>query len=886
MPSLGLFHGGSDGNIEGCLGIILARSWHMADGPPSHSDLGAQVEWLSLILSDQNRIRAAGLQAAYYQRRSQITDDKSALETLDQQYYKLQCCITPIYRLPAEIVMEIFHIALDTGRLRIGLMLVCRRWWKVIEGMASIWTSIDLGSGSTQESVQYLLSRADMHPLAVKMDIDKAESMAESLHSYLPMVVEKASQWQTLTIWSLPQDEQDAQSDHALLSMKPQPMRHLRYLNIKEPVLSPLLRLLLQNVATTAVGTLMSMEIHSFTAVQYLLQPAHASIYCSLTTFIAKVPKMNQRVDLLPHFKQLEVLDLTNLLLPVFDNSTPLPLAHTLHHLHLKAVSIQWMGGQIFSQLENCTIIAPLSNPSLRHDVQLPACTKLHFENWDISPNGQFFAPALDHLRVKSNTWIPYKGNEQVVQLVRAGFGMAFQPKSLFLSVACNDTVLLAVLQLLPGLIELQLDLRRPSALGKKFFTGLLAKPGGQLECKLKVGWSELFSTDTTGWRCTVCPSLMTLELKYQQWLRPGYNYDFLPLLFALSLSRGKTAIPLQLLVYYKSSMHLWESFDPMLQEAGLRIAQHGQIAQLSLKTDTWKSGVHDNALILFHLQVLEITGSSSEEWQVLNVLPSFHGLRELKLSHVHVPPITHGVDFPLVHTLRNLSLRDSTLDWMDGLVFTKLQMFAVDEHGWPTTFKQMVGMPACTHIVFEQDKLKTLPILESNFRLPLLDTCELTLPWENSTYDQGGISALQRVHAKMLKFSIRRDYESLFPLLRYKDEVEQLELVFLRASDSMNPFARFSSAKFQKIVTTLSVTNLITRKPPCPNMKVLRLRFVHLEGEKRTQVIQSCRELMDMRRLAGYSLEKCYIWSRKQDWEKAASLVLVMENETVRIEE
>ena len=287
-----------------------------------------------------------------------------------------------------------------------------------------------------------------------------------------------ASQWQTLTIISLPQDEPDAQSDHALTSMQLQPMKQLSHLDIQESVLSPLLRLLLQNVATEAVGKLVSMEIYSLPAIQYLLQPDYTSIYCSLTTFIAKVPKMSHSIDLLPHFIQLEVLDLTNLHLSIIDNGSPLPLAHTLRHLRLKAASIQWMGGQVFLKLENCTIFSPPNGLSLHHNVQLPACTELHFENWDISPTGQFFAPALDHLRAESNAWSPYAGNGQVVQLVRVGLGMGLQPISLSLNIVCKEKILLAALQLLPGLIELKMDLPRPSALGSRFFTGLLAKPG------------------------------------------------------------------------------------------------------------------------------------------------------------------------------------------------------------------------------------------------------------------------------------------------------------------------------------------------------------------------------------------------------------------------
>ncbi len=306
---------------------------------------------------------------------------------------------------------------------------------------------------------------------------------------------------------------------------------------------------------------------------------------------------MSHSIDLLSHFMQLEVLDVTNLRLSTIGGS-PLPLAHVLRRLRLKAVSIRWMGGQVFSQLEDCTIIAPLTGPSLHHDVHLPACTKLHFENWDISRFGQFLAPALDHLRVESNAWSPYKGNEQLFRLVRAGFGIPIHPQTLSLGVECKEKVLLAVLQLLPGLVELELDLPRPSALGKHFFTGLLAKPGNQGTGELKFDWRELFRKNNTGWGCTVCPSLRILELKYKRWLRPGDNEDFLPPLYALGYSREKAATPLQLQIHCKSFMHTfgaWNSTLPQVKQAisCLEIPQHGQGTQLSLRTSGWNSAVY-----------------------------------------------------------------------------------------------------------------------------------------------------------------------------------------------------------------------------------------------------------------------------------------------------
>ena len=863
----------------GYFGTTLARSWYIADDPPSYPDLGSQLEWLFLLFSDRNRVRAAGLYAAYHQCRSQITDDGSVLESLEQQHYNMQCSVTPIHRLPAEIMMEIFHIVLDVGQLRAGLMLVCKRWCNMIEGMASIWNSLDLGAGVTPEGVQRLLSRAGTHPLLVKIDINKAGSTPERLQPSLAMACNKASQWKTLTIASLPQDEPDA-----LLSIQLQPMKQLKQLIITESVLSPLLRSLLQNVATVAEGTLTSMEIHCFPAVQYLLQPAHSSIYCSLTTFIAKVPKVNQPVDLLPHFMQLEVLELTNLLLAITDSGTPLPLSDTLHHLYLKSVPIHWMGGRVFSQLDNCTIIAPLTGPSPHHDVQLPACTTLHFENWDTSPIGQFFAPVLDHMTGNSNAWSPYTGNDQVVQLVRAGFGIGMQPKSVSLSVSCTQKVLVAVLQLLPELVELKLDLPRPSALGKYFFTELLAKPGNQLGNKLKSDWRELFRENRTGWMCTLCPSLRFLELKYQQWLRPGHNEDFLPPLLALSWSREKAATPFQLHVYYKTSMHSWESLNPTQPEVRealscLRIPQNGQVTQLSLKTDVWRSAVFEHVLFapfLYHLQVLEMTNFTVTKRQVLNVLTSFHELRELTLSSVHVPPFARDFDPPLVHTLRKLSLSNSTIAWMDGLVFTKLQRFEVDERGWPDTFERKVEMPACTFIVFRQDTLRELPALQSNFHLPVLHTCEFLSIWDHSGYDHRGITTLQGIRAKVLRFLISDEYRTILEVLEPKDEVEDLEL-FL--------YEPVSFRTADDIFSWLCETNHLG-KLPCLNMRVLKLWFVRLEAAERRRVSSLCRWMLETRRIAGYSLETCYIWWDYHDWNKAASLVAVMGNEEVEIQE
>lgn len=881
MLFLNPFHGRSEEIFEDCLGAILARSWYTAGSPPSHANIGVQHEWLSLLLSDRKLVRAATLHVAYSQCRAQIMDDimddidnKVALGTLERQRYQLQCSVTPIHCLPAEILMEIFYTALHIGEARTRLAQVCRRWWKTIEGMPNIWASLELGARTTSEFVLQSLSRAGEQPLAVEINITGDRSTVEGGYPALSIAVDSASKWRSLTITSLPQHRQDVQyADHPLSKHFPL-MNRLKHLKVMEPTPSPLLHQLLQNVATAAMGSLTSMDISSSPAIQYLVQPSHALIFHSLTTFHAKVPKMEYPVDVLPHFMQLEVLDLTSLLLPVHDNGAPLPLARTLHHLYLRGVSIQWMGRQDFAQLESCTIIAPMSSPSLEYDVHLPVCTELHFENWNTPSVGQIHVPVLGHLRVKSNAWNPERGHEGVLQICRAGLGTGWKPRSLSLSVGCKDTVLLGILRFLPALEELRLDLPRPSILGKHFFIGLLAKP---VTGKLELDWKQLYLQDQTGWKPALCPSLKVLELKYQRWLRPGDNHGFLLPLFVLSWSRKK-ATPLQFHVHFKSSLHSWASFE-LTPEAALVLSQlhipgHDQVTHLSLITEHWWEGLYETphfTPFFNYLQVLRIH-REGQGTVALRILPSFHQLRELSLFRIQVPPLAHGTDLPCAHTLQKLSLRGSTVGWMDGLVFTQLKKFVVDEEGWPESFEQKVVMPVCTHIGFGQYgeyKLEILPVMLDYFQFPLLDTWELQQAWRESLFDHRSISALRMIQAKCFYFKIFHDYGQLLELLETKDEVEQLELVFLKHNE-------------QSALAGMALVGNITRKLPCPNMKVLKLWHLSTEDGQRKQVIQWCMQMMTNRRLVGQSIEKCCIWWEETEWEKDAALVLIMQNEEV----
>jgi hypothetical protein len=855
----------------------------MADGRLSNPNL-SELGWLSLILSDSNRVRTALLRAEYCHHRSQITVEAARI-ALEQQYYKLQCSITPIHHLPVEILSKIFYIAFDIGHSRTRLMHVCQNWRKIIDEMSIAWKSLKLHARTAPESVQQALHRAQMHPLAVEIDIGKTEATVEILYSVLATATKSASRWETLTISSLPESENDVPQPDSLDSLHLPPMSQLRHLTIMQSVSSPLLNWLVQNIGTFAVGSLASMEIHSLPAILNLIQPPHAPVFGSITTFKAHLPKTSQLVDLLPHFNQLEVLELTNVSLPMYEPQT-LPLVHTLHHLYLRAVSIQWMGGQVFPNLEGCTILSPpMRTRPLMLNVSLPACSNFEIGNNDIVSIRRFNLPKVGSLVMKSNKWSATRGDEQIVHLFRVVFETSLRPNTLHLAILCENKFLLALLQQLPGLNELRLDLPRSSSLGKHFFTQLLAKPVSEIH------WTQLRKQrKSKEWKSMICPSLRVLELRYQRWLRQSDCLDSLAPLFAMSQSRARTVTQLKLELRFRSSQDTWRSFDlssqPTIPISTLEIPgfmHSDQSTPIDLPencftsasldlivTQNYESATYEMLVLPFcfnHLQVLRLGAKNTQK---LNVLHLFQQLKELRLQNIQVPPPTLGADLPLVHTLRRLHLESSTLPWMDGQVFSRLLGFVVDEYGWPESFEHKVQMPACTQIKFIEDNLKMLPLLHSNIYLPLLNTWGLGTELSGAIY---GFSVLKSSKVKYFELRIAGLFPRLRDLLESKDEVEQL---VLKLSARFDP---------QEMLIMLAPVNR-SMTMPCVNLRVLNLLFESLGGYTRDNVSHWCMQMMNSRGLAGYPIEKCCIWWEKNAWSGPPSRVLAKQNGMSRIEE
>ena len=911
--------------------VTLARGLGMARNPlPIQTILAKHRRKLFKINRGRRQKLAAELQQEYCRRRARIEGNERSLRILNEQYTNVQCFVTRIHCLPLEILMNIFYIILDDHPSPVVLMLVCRRWHNAVEAMSGVQNSLKLHTWTPPEIVRRATSGVASRLLNVTVDTDKDDDLTGlsiERYSTIAIAMESAPHWRSLTVQSLPRGGQlDDSILHRIRSTDFPPMMRLEELRITSAVdPSPLVDHLLQSIAATAMRRLTTIEIKCLYASQFLLRVIPDYIFHSLTTLKAILPKASEPIDILPRFTRLEVLEVTNLSLPSYHNESPLPFTQTLRRLSLKSVTIEWMAGRVFPLLSFCAITAP-PNPFLAHDVHLPTCREFHFSHHCTAVFGRFQVPMINSLAVHSNHWTPLRGTQGLVDMCMAGLGASLQPRVLHLAMLCNGSMLGMVLQNLPALEELSLELPRPSALSRSFFTSLLGKPVTIPDRTKETGWWA-WAKKQIDWHAVIFPSLKVFNLHYQRWLRPNEQISFVAPLLALGWSRKKTAMPLRsLCIHMKVDNWTWNKVNlvPMkvkrLIELDIPQLQHlGQLGEFDLQfvfqaylTSATLSVIEGDYYMnpiphlteavfgmSFHrIRVLCIDQPPSSN-VMLKVLHCFHHLEELSLKFVQI--YSHGIEFPLLQTLQRLHITGGGADWMDGHTFVQLKYFSVKSiSSWPNSFPKRVDMPICTHIYYEIHSLQFLPIFQAAFHFPLM--CEWTLVgfhFEPGTRLGDQIHALSNIHAQIFHLSCFADTPQLVMIIQPRYGLEELSIQISDQAMAKEFFIALTEVIVDYSLKNRTNTSFDTQTTPkledaidhtgnqsegkkiCPNLKVLRLRCWIDGGKQRDEVKQWCMEMMESRRQAGFPLDRCCIWwGSYGTWEKEPSLILFTLNE------
>jgi hypothetical protein len=458
-------------------------------------------------------------------------NDQSPL--VRREYARLLPFIAPITRLPFELLQHILLIAIDEGaQLPLALMAICRRWSNVMSG---IWGSLELRTSTPQDAI---LPRLKRNPLSLEVRVDtesdKETSSSSGAYEGLLLATGSASRWRTLTIDSLPNDNVsigDIQRSRLNLCFTIPMLRLETFKFFARCNQSPLLERLLQAVAATTRNKLDLVQVHCPAAAELLSCPRHATLFRSIRLLDVEAKGGNTIINLLPHLVQIEDFRASHVRLPIYPLEHLLPFVHTIRHLRLKAVSIQWMSGRVFNVLESCTILLPLNHSNLpTQGISLPVCKELTLRCYPLRTLHAFSFPALKSLEVGCQNLDKRRGDAQLAPLRMVG-GVS-NLRILHLSIEASEHTLSRMLVLMPALEKLTLGLAGPLSLGEGFFADLMARP------LQKQHWDQL---PIGSWKSPCCPALVVLELKCGRWLRRAEEFKLAAVFAALVWTRRKT---------------------------------------------------------------------------------------------------------------------------------------------------------------------------------------------------------------------------------------------------------------------------------------------------------------------------------------------------------
>ena len=550
-----------------------------------------------------------------------------------QDYWWFFQIIVPIARLPQELLHQILLVIIDElGDPPLVLMRVSKHWCTTVTG---IWASLKLGTTTSKDAVtRKLESSQSFLDVVVDTEIDRGRStLPEDAYQAILAAMGATSRWRCLVVKTFPAraDIPEHMVNRVLQRCSDGVMSRLRTLRIKRPCeTSPLLEHLLHVLGTSASGELTVVEINSENVISFLV-PTYSSIFHSVTVLSLDTPGLPNPVDLLPHLHQLKTLTASHLPLPVYHSDANLPFVHTLRHLTLRSVSIQWMSGRTFQVLESCTLILPIHHHVLgTFCATLPNCKELTFEGYPLDILNGISSKKLNNLSVMCSSSYKPRGNRQLARFSSQALRESqLAPRILHISVEATNEAWKKALVFMSNLEELVIHNAQPSSLGVKVLRSLVVDP---------VYAHEMGITATPGgWNKPVCPALKRFGLRYRRWLRASEHFDLIPVFKSIIQSREKSTFSLH-------SFRIWtrvDQKDPLQLIEGLSISVKGFEA---LKDPVMTADHAPATLIkLPATETLKIVGGNpSESDPSAQVMDMLTALMEEPMTPMDVAARTH----------------------------------------------------------------------------------------------------------------------------------------------------------------------------------------------------------------------------------------------------
>ena len=630
-------------------------------------------------------------------------------------YTLAQAIVTPVHRLPEELLTDIFMIHRDIASSRSRYPFeVCRRWHSLLQHIPAFWSILTIRTWTDMDYVHSFLSRGKNKSLHVIIYADdRSATILNTVRPYeaLSLVVRSAERLVSLTLPG---------SDTGLIEPLPTPLRNN-----------------LLSISATAKG-LQDLRMWDDHYIFILSRPSHATIFSCLTNLDVRFSGRHEPVNILPHLLVIQALALTKVALVDYDANKPLPLSNTLVDLSLSHTSIQWMVGKEFKRLIACEIYFPYRHHIIHPiTVILPVCEYFVYHAQPLVALRGFVIPSLRFLDLKNKNSDKSR-NVMEIQHIQNILLSQMPLVSLVLEVECHDQDLLGALRLLPCLTELDLRLRQPQGLGWRFFSGLLASM-----CSNEGGcghwWCALFGGAVGQQHITICPLLEKFTISYDRWLRNTETEVVLPILPAIVESRRAAGKQIHEFIFGRANQPQLDFWDiemeyPEIQAiygAFQSVIQHQSIHLINQKLQAVLYLSHRPFSAFLH-HISELVVFMDYSWTFpdpLDLLRYCKMLKSLSLKGLLLLPYP---ELPLSHTLCRMTLTETSLSWMNGHRFTSLRECRIVKPDQEECSKLlMVYLPACTLLECSECPLALLPKLYApHLQSLMVGPIGFTLPW------------------------------------------------------------------------------------------------------------------------------------------------------------
>ena len=252
-----------------------------------------------------------------------------------------------------------------------------------------------------------------------------------------------------------------------------------------------------------------------------------------------------------------------------------------------------------------------------------------------------------------------------------------------------------------------------------------------------------------------------------------------------------------------------------------------------------------------------------------VDLLPHLHQLETFSASHISFPIYHNDIDLPFIHTLRHLSLRASSIQWMSGRTFHVLEhctlVFPLHHHVLHT-FR--TTLPNCEHLTLQGFPLDILNGISAHKLVQLSVTCS------GSSNGRGAQQLAQHSHRalgesrlapKILHISIKATNQAWMNALAFMSNLEELEIHNTQPSS-------LGAKVFQSLVVQRAhVSNLGAPSfpgevvaPLCPLLRRLGLKYDRwLRQTEQFDLIPAFMSVIRSRQYSNCPLESFSLWIR-----------------------